>query len=251
MRQILEVTGKDSRKFLNDLITNSLPDDDHIAYSALLTAQGKFLVDFFVISKPDAIWIDVAREYSDDLTKRLNLYRLRADVEIKPLEISVSSGLDDPGETDFLDPRARELGWRRYDTGKPARISDEDWMMRRIMTMVPELGKELIPQESYILEMGFERLSGVDFQKGCYVGQEVTARMKHKTQLRKGLARIQSDAPLNAPSEIFAGEKKIGQVTSALGTLGLAYIRFDRADQDLHADGVGVTIEASDFQNEV
>ena len=107
---------------------------------------------------------------------------------------------------------------------------------RRIALGVPESGAELLPDDSYILEMGFERLNGVDFRKGCYVGQEVTARMKHKTDLRKGLVRVRVEGEAPPPgTEIRAGDKPAGTLHSAAGGQGLAYLRFDRATGELVA----------------
>ena len=99
---------------------------------------------------------------------------------------------------------------------------------------MPETGVELVPEDSYILEMGFERLNGVDFRKGCYVGQEVTARMKHKAELRKGLVRVRVDGRgAAAGTEIRAGGKVAGTLFSVAGRAGLAYLRFDRAEGEL------------------
>jgi len=115
----------------------------------------------------------------------------------------------------------------------------------RIALGVPETGTELTP-DSFILEMGFERLNGVDFKKGCYVGQEVTARMKHKTELRKGLARIEGEAPLTEGAEIISGGKAAGIVLSVAGTTALAYLRFDRTEAGLEAEGQRLSFERLD-----
>ena len=108
----------------------------------------------------------------------MTMYKLRADVTIEPLDVPVAQGLGAAPEGAFADPRDPSLGWRVYD-GRSGEIAD--WDRRRIAAGVPESGIELIPNETFPLEVGFERFHGVDFKKGCYVGQEVTARMKHKT----------------------------------------------------------------------
>ena len=106
----------------------------------------------------------------------------------------------------------------------------------RVAHLVPETGVELVADASYILEMGFERLNGVDFRKGCYVGQEVTARMKHKTELKKGLVRVDIDGPPPVPgTEILAGDKPAGTLYTAVQGAGLAYLRFDRAGGEMRA----------------
>jgi folate-binding protein YgfZ len=95
--------------------------------------------------------------------------------------------------------------------------------------VIPEGGVELIPDDSYVLEMGFERLHGVDFRKGCYVGQEVTARMKHKTELRKGLARVEVEGAAPVGTPILADGRAVGTLFTQSGGRGLAHLRFDRA----------------------
>ena len=112
----------------------------------------------------------------------------------------------------------------------------------RVSLGVPETGVELVPGDSYILEMGFERLSGVDFKKGCYVGQEVTARMKHKTELRKGLARVSIEGAANPGDEITADGKSVGVLGTVAGGEALAYLRFDRAKEKLAAGAASLQI---------
>ena len=111
----------------------------------------------------------------------------------------------------------------------------EDYAAHRIALGVPSSGVDLISNDSYILEMGSERLNGVDFRKGCYVGQEVTARMKHKTELKKGLAQVVLDGPAEPGTEILAGEKVAGDLRSVSAGQGLAYLRFDRAGGEMRA----------------
>ena len=118
---------------------------------------------------------------------------------------------------------------------------DTDWDALRIAHLVPQSGAELQVNDSYILEMGFDRLNGVDFRKGCYVGQEVTARMKHKTQLRKGLARVSLDAPVPPGTPILTADgREAGTVFTQSGGRGIAYLRFDRMAEGMHAAGVPV-----------
>jgi folate-binding protein YgfZ len=133
------------------------------------------------------------------------------------------------------------MGWRLPD----AEGSDgTDWDAVRVEHLVPEAGAELVANDSYILEMGFERLGGVDFRKGCYVGQEVTARMKHKTELKKGLARvlIEGDAALGAPIE--AEGRPVGMLHTRSGDRALAYLRFDRAEGPMRAGDARVALDA-------
>jgi folate-binding protein YgfZ len=136
------------------------------------------------------------------------------------------------------------MGWRAYVAGDGG-YDGTDFDRIRVRHCIPEAGIELIPNETFILEAGFERLHGVDFRKGCYVGQEVTARMKHKTELRKGFATVEVDgaAPVGTPVETADG-KAAGTLYTQSGGRGIAYLRFDRAAQDLRAGAAIVHLAA-------
>lgn len=244
-RTVLKITGADRVEFLQGLITNDVAKaDGGIVYAALLTPQGKYLADFFVVSQPEAILIDVASALAPSLVQRLTMYRLRADVGIEATDLVVSRGLDDAPDGALPDPRHPDMGWRAY--GDTDLSQDVDWISRRISAGVPASGVELTP-DSYILEMGFERLNGVDFKKGCFVGQEVVARMKHKTTLRKGLAVVRIDGQSATGSEISADGKTAGTLHSQANGLGLAYLRYDRANAEMSADGAKILLERTEF----
>ncbi|PJF08176.1 folate-binding protein YgfZ [Pseudorhodobacter sp. MZDSW-24AT] len=236
-RQVLKVTGKDRFSFLQGLISNDMLPLERapgLIWAALLTAQGKYLADFFVLRPEDGdhLWLDIKTDLAADTARRLSLYRLRADVQITATDLSVTRGLGPAPRGAWPDPRHPALGWRAY--GQPGHAPRIDWDALRVAHCIPESGIELIPNESYLLESGFERLHGVDFRKGCYVGQEVTARMKHKTELRKGLVtvRIEGSAPVGTP--ILSDGKEAGTLFTQSGGQAIAYLRFDRM-QDMQA----------------
>jgi tRNA-modifying protein YgfZ len=239
-RTVLKITGADRRDFLQGLVTNDLKKlDTGAVYAALLSPQGKYLADFFLIDAGDAILVDVASGLAEGLVRRLTLYKLRADVAVAATDLKVSRGLGAPPPGALADPRHPALGWRCYgaETGGPAVT---DWDALRIEHLIPESGAELVPDETYILEVGFERLNGVDFRKGCYVGQEVTARMKHKTDLRKGLARVTVEGPAAPGTPITAGGKEAGTLLTRSGDRALAFLRFDRAQGEMAAGAARV-----------
>ena len=241
-RTIFRITGSDRETFLQNLVTNDVGKArDGLVWTALLTPQGKYLADFFLLAEPDALLLDVASALAPGLAQRLTMYRLRADVQIEKTDITVARGLGEAPEGAFADPRHPSLGWRAYD----ARTGEEaDWDAIRVAAGVPESGIELVPNESYPLEVRFEALNGVDFKKGCYVGQEVTARMKHKTELRKGLARVRVDGTTEPGTPILTADgKEAGTLYSQADGAGLAYLRFDRAKGALTAGGARVTFE--------
>jgi folate-binding protein YgfZ len=244
-RAVLRVSGPDARDFLQGLVTNDVRRlDAGPVYAALLSPQGKYLFDFFLVPEGDDVLVDVKADRAAALAQRLGMYRLRARVSIEPAGRAVVLGLGAPPPDAFADPRDPELGWRAWPAdpqplivGLPP-LAPEELTARRVARGVPESGVELLPDECYILEMGFERLHGVDFRKGCYVGQEVTARMKHKTELRKGLARVQIEGAAPPPgTEIRAGDRPAGTLYTTAGGQGLAHLRFDRAEGELTAGG--------------
>lgn len=227
-RTVIALTGKDRIDFLQGLITNDVTRaEGGIIYAALLTPQGKFIADFFVIGQDDRLLIDAASSAAAPLFQRLSMYRLRADVTLSETAIVVSRGTGDAPEGALPDPRHAALGWRHYGQ---IDISDAtDWTALQIAHLIPQTGVELTP-ETYILEANFEALHGVDFKKGCFVGQEIVARMKHKTELKKGLRRVQIDGVAATGDEITSNGKPAGTLYSVSGDQGLAYLRFDRTE---------------------
>lgn len=240
IRRILKLSGNDAHDFLQGLVTNDVNKaKDGLVYTALLTPQGKFICDFFVVETADGLLLDVAESHATTLSNRLSMYKLRADVIISDTELHLHRGQGPCPEDAYPDPRHPDMGWRAYKTTAPADDST-DWTALRVALQIPETGVELTP-DTFILEVGFERLSGVDFRKGCYVGQEVTARMKHKTELRKGLARVSVTGPAETGAEITAGGKPAGTLLSRSGDAALAYLRFDRATGPMQAGDAEVT----------
>lgn len=227
-RRVYEITGADRIHFLQGLVTNDVSRlGEGIRYAALLSPQGKYLADFLLVGRGDAVLLDAQVGQAEALVRRLSMYRLRADVRIAPSPLHVLRGLGAAPEGALADPRDPRLGWRMYtaaEGGDPA----IDWDAIRVEAVVPEAGIELVPEESYILEAGFERLHGVDFHKGCYVGQEVTARMKHRTELRKGLVRVRVAGGAAPGTEITSGGKAAGRLFTRSGDRALAFLRFDR-----------------------
>lgn len=239
-RKVFRFSGTDARKFLQNLITNDIKRlDTGPIYSALLTPQGKFIADFFLIPDGNDILMDVDTDAAAPLIPRLNMYKLRADVTISETNLIVSRGLKDAPEGAVADPRDANLGWRYYGA-EDHNTDTVDWDALRVDHKIPEMGREL-DAESYILEMGFEGLNGVDFRKGCYVGQEVTARMKHKTELRKGLVRLVSDADIPENADVVSNGKVIGRTHTSAGKRALAYLRYDRVDGDISVNDIPVT----------
>ena len=153
-RKVLELKGSDSRKFLQNLVSNDVNSlNDKLVYSALLTPQGKYIADFFIVPLKDAIGIDVHVGLAQTLLEKLKMYKLRSDVEIKESDLSVALGLAKPPTGALSDPRHPKMGWRLYRRDAAKYDQTVDWTKLRIDYMIPEYGSELTG-ESYILEMG-------------------------------------------------------------------------------------------------
>ncbi|MDK8872283.1 folate-binding protein [Paracoccus sp. SSJ] len=231
MRRILAVSGEDRVEFLQGLVTNKVGSEP--CWAALLTPQGKYLADFLIVPDGERLLVDVDARLEGDLMRRLSMYKLRSKVALEPTDLTVARGTGPAPEGAIMDPRHDALGWRLYggegDDGS-------DWDAIRVAHCIPETLVELIPNETFILEAGFERLHGVDFRKGCYVGQEVTARMKHKTELRKGLVTvgIEGAAPVGTPI-LMADGREAGTLFTRSGDRAIAHMRFDRMGEGLVA----------------
>jgi folate-binding protein YgfZ len=244
-RIVWTISGPDALTFLQGLVSNDmrgLEQGPGIVWCALLTPQGKYLADFFVVRRDGGdLLIDIAVPLAEATLRRLTMYRLRSNVQIQPAALSVRRGLGEPPAGALADPRHPALGWRAW-TETPGSPPAIDWDAIRVAHLIPESGIELVPDDSYILEQGFERLHGVDFRKGCYVGQEVTARMKHKTELRKGLARVGIEGSAPVGTEILADGKPAGVLFTQSGGQAIAYLRFDRAEGPLTAGSASLRL---------
>ncbi|PQM56597.1 MAG: folate-binding protein YgfZ [Rhodobacteraceae bacterium] len=247
-RKLIRVSGEDARKFLQGILTNDINKATcSIIYSGILTPQGKYLFDFFVWNfNEEAFVIDIDERRAEDLKSILNLYRLRSDVLISDSSHKVLLGLDMQSPSSFIDPRNSKLGWRKlveegFDVEKPNRNEGlvKKYEELRIQLCIPKYGHELIPNESYILELGFDKLNGVSFTKGCFVGQEVTARMKHKTSLKNGIIKFRNAPNFSSKNKIIYNEKgqKAGVMSSSINGMGLGLVKFMYAKGKLICDG--------------
>lgn len=238
-RTVISISGDDRINFLQGLVTNDVAKAaDSIIYTALLTPQGKFMVDFFVIGQGDRLLLDVATSHAQMLGQRLMMYRLRAKVEIAQTDLMVSRGTGPMPDGAIADPRHPALGWRAY--GETDIGDSTNWNAVNVAYQIPTTGIELT-EDTYILEAGFEALHGVDFKKGCFVGQEIVARMKHKTVLKKGLARVQISGTAQTGDAITADGKPVGTLHTISGDEALAYLRFDRAEGVMQAGDATIT----------
>lgn len=267
-RALLRVSGPDAVSFLNPLISSDVATrPGQAAYAALLTPQGKFLHDFLVYTgSADSLLIDVAAERRADLKRRLTMYRLRAKVELTDIENWQGHALFGSGHLPelpkeavfFADPRLPALGWRLWlpaDVAPPLTITGADaYDAHRIALGVPDGARDIEIDKGLLLENHFEALHGVDFKKGCYIGQELTARTKYRGLLKKQLYKVEGRAALPAPGTPITanGGQEVGQLRSVSGSMGLALLRLDAVTaQDLDAAGVALTAIRPDYAGPV
>jgi len=258
-RGVFAVSGADRRGFLQGLVSNDVDKvgPEQARYAALLTAQGKYLYDFMMIEFGEAIWLDAEAGRLSDLEGRLSIYRLRskAALDERPdLAVAAVFGKgalaamgfsEDPGVARpfasgvaFVDPRLAALGVRcilpradircvlegtgLLEDGFPA------YDRLRLQLGVPDGSRDLVPEKSILLESGFDELNGVDWQKGCYIGQELTARTKYRGLIKKRLMPVEIDGPAPAPGTIVSADgREVGEMRSSRDELGLALLRLE------------------------
>lgn len=237
-RSIIRVKGRDTVSFLQGLVTSDMRklEEKRSLYAALLTPQGKYLFDFLIYAGHEEALIDINTAREADFVRRLSMYRLRAEVEITTMpELGVFAAAS--GEEDaFPDPRNSGLPWRKVARRDCGRELEEDEELRIRLCIPGE--NELIPDKSYILENNFEEINGVDFNKGCYIGQEVTARMKHRGAVKRKLFALSASSPLpEAGARVTCGGAEAGELTSSLGNYGIARLSLPLAAETVECGG--------------
>jgi folate-binding protein YgfZ len=260
-RAVIAVNGPEARSFLQGLITNDIEKvrPEKAIYAALLTPQGKVLFDFLIAEGDGALLIDCDRSARDGLIRRLSMYRLRAKVQIEPRDqLAVLVGLTGrPAQrgVTFEDPRLAELGHRSIGAlaEMPSAVaSARAWHDHRLALGVPEAG-DFGSDRMFALDADLDELHAISFEKGCYVGQELTARMKHRGTARRRLlvAEAADGSTLSAGSELRANGHAIGEIVSAHGARGFALVRLDRLEEadgtPIDADGARIAVIKQDW----
>jgi hypothetical protein len=260
-RGIVKISGADPLGFLHRLVTNSLLDlqPGHARYAALLSSQGKLLFDFLVVPMMEgadtSCLLDGRRDQIPDLVKKLNLHKLRVPVTIEDLsaELGVAAiwGESIPANFDgivFADPRAADLGWRLIAPAAKlafATTPEVAYETHRTALGVPKGGVDFAYGDTFVHDADLDWLNGVDFQKGCYPGQEIVARVHFRKSARKRIVKVRFDGPPPATgAEVKMGEINIGRIGSVAGAQGLAMVRLDRIE-DAKAAGTPLTAGAA------
>jgi len=247
-RALVLIGGADAESFLQNLITCDVAslEPNRLALGALLAPQGKILFEFLIGRQTDdaeGFIADVRLDQVDEFVKRLTFYKLRAAVTVAQVEQAVGALLDAAATHGLPDPRHSSLGRRVWGDITTYSAADDSYDLARLAAGVPELGKDFAPQTTFPHEVLMDQYAkgGVDFTKGCYVGQEVVSRMQHRGTARSRFVLVSGAEELPAAgTDILAGDRTIGQMGSHIGTQGLALVRLDRVGRTL-ADGGAIT----------
>ncbi|MET0336459.1 MAG: folate-binding protein YgfZ [Caulobacter sp.] len=252
-RALIRFSGPDWRTFLQGQLTQDVStlQPGEARFAALLTPQGRLMFDLFVVGFEDGAWLDIAAEHRDAMVQRMSLYRLRAKVDIAADEAPVLAAFDvdpAPGEGWVRDPRRPDLGWRGYGVAAETDATEADYDAFRLSRGVPGPA-DWAGEKTYPIEANFDLLAGIDFKKGCFVGQETTSRMKRRGQIKNRMLPITFDGPPPAyGAEVLAGTLRAGEVLSGVDGRAMALVRLDRIEgADLTVDGRPVTVERPDW----
>ncbi len=273
-RSLVRIAGEQAKDFLQGLISNDIEKatSGHAIFTALLSAQGKIQFDFIVLADGAGYLLDVEAVRRDELIKKLKLYRLRAKVAIDPAELDIVAIFGDRTNTHLPklalvvdDPRHARLGLRAYGKGDALRAAlsaagaveagEQGYEADRVALGVPEGASELGIEKVFLLEANAEELHGVDFKKGCYVGQELTSRMKRKAELKKRVLPFRVSAAIAPDAHVTADGRELGNVVGARADTAFALVRLDRlADADRATIKIGdtpATLEAPAYLSSV
>ena len=246
--KFLSISGEDRGNFLQDLITNDIHkcDSTNSIYSCLLTPQGKFIADFFIIDHENSYLIETHKKFVKDLINKLKIYKLRAKVGINNVNDLLSLSIIEnndllQSETDvllFKDPRNDKLGNKIFvaknkfkELKKKYNLIEDNFEKYRellIKNLIPFSSEDLIQDKSLLLENNFNKINAINWEKGCYVGQEITARMKYRALLKKSIRAVEIIyGHVNRGNQINFNQNKVGEIISSFNKLAIAMLKIE------------------------
>jgi len=251
-RGVVEVAGEDRVPFLQGLVSNDVAKaaPGQAVWAALLTPQGKWLADFFILSDGDRLLLDVERDQAGPLVQRLTRFRLRNRVALRDVSADFvvmagwGSSLPPPRSIAAPDPRLPEAGWRILGHTPVGEADEAAWDIHRLSLGLTDGSRDLEPEKSVLLEGGFDELGGVSWTKGCYMGQELTARTKYRGLLKRRIVPVTVEGGLPPPgTPVLRDGQEVGEMRSARAGHGLAMLRLDALAEGakLSAGGAVVT----------
>ena len=245
-RALIRVSGPDARPYLHNLLTQDVEtlSRGELRFGALLSPPGRLLFDLFLWGEPEAVVLDVAADRRDALLQRLAMYRLRAQVTVEADDRPVFAAFGGDLPDGFIaDPRVPDLGGRGLG-GEPAvNASEDDYNAHRLSLGVPDPAADTVPDKTYVIEANFDLLNGIDFQKGCFVGQETTSRMKRRGAIKTRMLPITFEGtPPPFGAEVLNGELRAGEMLSGRDGTAMALLRLDRLEGALTVEGKAVEV---------
>ncbi|WP_421731438.1 YgfZ/GcvT domain-containing protein [Brevundimonas sp.] len=244
-RALIRISGPDAKPFLNNLLTQDVETltDGALRFAALLSPPGRLLFDLFVFGEGEAVLLDVAADRREALAQRLSMYKLRAQVEVALDDRAVFASWPEVAEGFTSDPRTPLLGGRRYGGDATAAASEADYDTHRLSVGVPDSARDAPADKTYPIEANFDLLNGIDFHKGCFVGQETTSRMKRRGAIKNRMLPLALDGAAPAVgAEVLNGERRAGEVMTGGDGAAIALLRLDRLDGDLTVEGRPVAV---------
>lgn len=257
-RTIISLKGEDVAGFLSGLITNSLQND--LTFAALLTPQGKIIADFFVHRMAsDHLILETADKFGRALTLRLKMYKLRAKIDIEDVsnDFDVYALWNGEGDVGSNDPRASALGqrWLTEAGTLCPEHSPEDYDLHRLALGIPNSTWDFDSEQMFPADANMDLLNGVDYKKGCFIGQEVVSRMHRKTEVRKRMRAVKLSGAAQAGDSLIAGGRTVGtllhyRANPVRNDMGMALVRLDRlatATEDVRVNDVHIEILEPDY----
>ncbi len=243
-RGVIAVAGEDRVIFLQGLVSNDVEQvaPGQAVWAGLLTPQGKWLADFFILADGDRLLLDVERGQMAMLSQRLRRFRLRSKVTVEADEsLHVYAAWDGKPDTPAIaarDPRLPDAGWRLV-SAEPLAVNADfaDWDRHRLALGLPDGTRDLESEKTVLLEAGFDELNGVSWDKGCYMGQELTARTRYRGLLKRRLVPVAVDGPLPSHgTPVLRDGTEVGTFRSGRDGRGLAILRLDALESELGCD---------------
>lgn len=251
-RALIRVSGPDARPFLHNLLTQDVETlaEGELRFGALLSPPGRLLFDLFLIGESDGVLLDVSADRREALLQRLSMYKLRAQIRVEADERLVFASWPEVAEGFTADPRAPGLGGRRYGGGISANATEADLQAHRLAIGAPDPALDAPSDKTYPIEANFDLLNGIDFAKGCFVGQETTSRMKRRGAIKTRMLPIAFDGPPPPfGAEILNGDLRAGEVLSGMDGTAMALLRVDRLQGALTVDGRPVTVRHPEWMD--
>lgn len=252
-RALISIKGEDAKPFLHNLLTQDVETlaDGELRFGALLSPPGRLLFDLFILGRDDGVLLDVADDRREALLQRLTMYRLRAKVQVAADDRPVFAAWPDAPAGFIPDPRTPLMGGRLYGGDATADAVQADYDAHRLSIGLPDPTADAPQDKTYPIEADFDLLNGIDFHKGCFVGQETTSRMKRRGAIKNRMLPLDFDGPPPAfGAEVLKGELRAGEVLSGRDGSAMALLRVDRIDGDLTVDGRPVRLRKPAWMGE-